>query len=313
MPNRSKRSRAKDSRAATLASNAPHKQLNHALQARNLGLTSETPRLRKVTVGIVTYNQTDLEIRQLVATARQALTSQFCDKQSNILILDNGQATTNITGLGDRVSHLPSRGNIGFGAGQNALMNEALENHADLYIAANPDGRFHPDAIEELIRMLAAHEDRALIEAMQFPDEHPKEFNPETFDTPWVSGACLAVPRVVYENIGGFDDAFFMYCEDVDFSWRARAAGFATKVCPRSLFYHSVTNRPYNRARHQQFLSSGLVLARKWRNSGFENIILRELKAGSFQVPECSVAPVPEEWTRVCDFGHRFSFAATRW
>ena len=241
-------SRAKGSHAAIhgsdLTAGSPPKSPDHALQAQNLGMNIEMPCVRKVTIGIVTFNQTDLEIQQVVATAKQALASQFCDKQSRIVILDNGRATAHATALGDGVTYVPSQGNIGFGAGQNILMAEAFRNQSDLYIAANPDGRFHPDSIGELIRMVSAHGDRALIEAIQFPDEHPKEFNPETFDTPWVSGACLAVPRTVYDSIGGFDEAFFMYCEDVDFSWHARAAGFETKICPRSLFSHEVTNRP---------------------------------------------------------------------
>ena len=317
MPHRSKRSRANKPRPAgdrpDFTAGLPRKLLDPALQAQNLGMNSGRPRVRKVSVGIVTYNQTDLEIQQVVATAKQALASQFCCKESRILILDNGRTTAHATVSGDSVTHLPSRGNIGFGAGQNVLMAEAFKSHSDLYIAANPDGRFHPDAIEELIRMLSAHGDRALIEAIQFPDEHPKEFNPETFETPWVSGACLAVPRTVYDSIGGFDEAFFMYCEDVDFSWRARAAGFGTKICPRSLFSHAVMNRPYDRARHQQFLNSGLLLAKKWRNPSFENMILRELKTASFQIPECNIPQIPEDWTRVSDFAHRFSFAVTRW
>ncbi len=313
MPGRFKRpdKRGTDSGSHRTAPDA--KTPDHALQAKNLGLKSAPPRVRKVVVGIVTFNQTELELQQLAATARQALASQSCDPQSEILFIDNGKATEHALASGGQVSYLPTRGNIGFGAAHNLLMAEAFRRQADLYIAANPDGRFHPDAIEELIRMLSAHGDRALIEATQFPDEHPKEFDLETFDTPWVSGACLAVPKVVYQSIGGFDEAFFMYCEDVDISWRARAAGFATKVCPRSLFYHAVTNRPYDRARHQRFLASGLLLAKKWRNASFERIIYRELKAGNFETSECSIAPVPEAWTRVCDFTHRFSFAAVRW
>lgn len=284
-----------------------------ALQAQNLGLRSSPARVRKVVVGIVTFNQTDLELQQLAATASQALASHFCDPQSQILFMDNGRVTEPALAPGGKVSYLPSRGNIGFGAAHNLLMGEAFGKGADLYIAANPDGRFHPDAIEELIRMLSAHGDRALIEAIQFPDEHPKEFDPETLDTPWVSGACLAIPKLVYDAIGGFDDGFFMYCEDVDISWRARAAGLATKICPRALFYHAVTNRPYDRARHERFLTSGLLLAKKWRNNAFEKTIRRELKSRNLEASEGTVAPVPEAWTGVCDFAHRFSFAPVRW
>lgn len=41
----------------------------------------------------------------------------------------------------------------------------------------------------------------------------------------WVSGACLATRRDVWERLGGLDDAFFMYCEDVDYGRRVRQLG----------------------------------------------------------------------------------------
>ena len=61
----------------------------------------------------------------------------------------------------------------------------------------------------------------------QIPYEHPKAYDPVTLDTPWVSGAATLFRREAFEAVGGFDDAIFMYGEDVDLSWRLRARGLA--------------------------------------------------------------------------------------
>jgi len=91
-------------------------------------------------------------------------------------------------------------------------------------------------------------------------------YDPATFDTPWVSGACLLIPRAVRDRIGNFDEGFFMYVEDVDLSWRARAAGLRTLSCPAALLFHPTTDRVLDRATHRMFLQSSLRLAVKWGN-----------------------------------------------
>src|SRR3954467_14321451 len=46
------------------------------------------------------------------------------------------------------------------------------------------------------------------------------------------SGACLAVPRVTWERLGGFPEHYFMYHEDVDLSLRIRLAGGHVGIQP---------------------------------------------------------------------------------
>ena len=41
-----------------------------------------------------------------------------------------------------------------------------------------------------------------------------------------VTGACMMVPRRVFEELGGFDEDFFASHEDVDLSYRARLRGY---------------------------------------------------------------------------------------
>jgi GT2 family glycosyltransferase len=182
-----------------------------------------------------------------------------------------------------------------------------------LYIATNPDGAFHPDALNFMAAMNVAQAGNSLIEAIQFPEEHPKIYDISSFDTPWASGACLAIPRKIYQALGGFDESFFMYCEDVDYSWRARANGFAVKICPRALFFHATTNRPPSEKTRLMLLKSGLTLAQKWGSSEFESYVSQELESMNFFQKNEKCEPVNLDWHSVADFKNFFRFAQSRW
>lgn len=245
--------------------------------------------------------------------ARVALDRAAAHEGGRILLVDNGPSTSATLPENEVLRRVPSRGNVGFGAAHNLLMAEAFAEGAEVYIAANPDGAFHPDAIAALLRMLDAHGDRALVEAMQFPDEHPKIYDRGTLSTDWASGACLAITRAVHEEIGGFDEAFFMYCEDVDISWRARASGLPVKICPLALFFHDVSDRAPSETRRRMHLQSAALLARKWGDDAFAARISSELRWMRADVPEGRVERVPAEWLRVPNFSSLLSFASTRW
>ena len=48
----------------------------------------------------------------------------------------------------------------------------------------------------------------------------------------WVNAACLVLPQPVWQTVGGFDESYFMYCEDVDLCLRLRWAGWSLVRVP---------------------------------------------------------------------------------
>ncbi len=61
---------------------------------------------------------------------------------------------------------------------------------------------------------------------------------PAAGEVPTLSGACLAIPRMTWDRLGGFPEQFFIYCEDVDLSLRLRLAGGALGMEPAAVVDH---------------------------------------------------------------------------
>jgi N-acetylglucosaminyl-diphospho-decaprenol L-rhamnosyltransferase len=68
-------------------------------------------------------------------------------------------------------------------------------------------------------------------------------------DVDWVSGACFAVRRAAFDEVGGFDESYFMYSEDVDLCWRLRRRGWRVAYAPAAEVVHvqglSTDRHPY--------------------------------------------------------------------
>jgi N-acetylglucosaminyl-diphospho-decaprenol L-rhamnosyltransferase len=56
----------------------------------------------------------------------------------------------------------------------------------------------------------------------------------------WISAAFWVVPAAVYRRLGGFDEGFFMYCEDTDFCLRLRLAGLSLRRADVAVVHHAV-------------------------------------------------------------------------
>jgi N-acetylglucosaminyl-diphospho-decaprenol L-rhamnosyltransferase len=273
--------------------------------------------IRSLQLGVVLYKNTRRQLERLMRSVELNTATAGCPGVE-IAFVDNSptrELEAVVAEVAPRASYQQAPGNLGFGAGHNLLMAEAFSKAgAQAYVCLNPDGVLHPDCLRELAEEASRQQRAGLVEALQFPDEHPKRYDPKTHLTPWCSGCVLLITRELYEAVGGYDENFFMYCEDVDLSWRARAAGFSTSVAPRALVHHYVGARGPNNQVKLMMLRSGVYLAGKYGDTRLQQLWLGEyLKNGGepFVVP-----PAPEptpELLRVADLKHGFHMAEVRW
>ncbi len=125
--------------------------------------------------------------------------------------------------------------NLGSALGHNTLLRDS---EGDDVLIINPDIMLAPTAIVELAKCLE-RQGVGMAEAKQLPIEHPKQYDVVTGETSWAATACTLIAGKTINELGGFDhESFFLYCDDVDFSWRVRLAGQKVVYVPSACAYH---------------------------------------------------------------------------
>lgn len=171
--------------------------------------------------------------------------------------------------------------NLGSAKGHNTLLAEA---RTDYVLIMNPDVVVAPNTLIELKRPFA-QPGVGMVEARQLPVEHPKAYDPETGETGWATTACALIPSVVLEQVGHFDDdSFFLYCDDVDFSWRVRLAGLKVIYQAAAVVFHDKRLSPTggwmpSGAERYYSAEAALILAHKWSREDLAEEILKRFKA----------------------------------
>lgn len=138
-----------------------------------------------------------------------------------------------------------------------AALRGRLEAEADLALAGpritNPDGSLYPSAraFPDMVDAVG----HGLLGTVAPRNRFTRRYRMLDWDhagaarVDWVSGACLLARRAAWDALGGFDPRYFMYMEDVDLCWRARAAGWGVGYEPAAEVVHvqgvSAGRHPY--------------------------------------------------------------------
>ena len=170
--------------------------------------------------------------------------------------------------------------NLGSARGHNRLLQEAP---SDLLMILNPDVLVSPTIFGELVTGLT-DPGVGLVEARQIPIEHPKDYDLFTGETSWASTACAMCATALLRELQGFDaDSFFLYCDDVDLSWRVRLAGYKVVLRSHAVVFHDKrldTEGRWVAAPAERFYSAeaALLLSYKYSRSDLTDRYLQEFR-----------------------------------
>lgn len=182
-------------------------------------------------------------------------------------VVDNGSTDDSV--LKFRSSRIPfelhcNAENLGFAGGINVALRAALNNGAEWIFLLNNDARMRPNALAELLKAAERRPECGLYTGKIYSDwdagvlwscgvtlggwpnlcrlrgfrrKDRGQYDSESA-MPLVTGCALLIHRKVFERVGLFDPAFFLYVEDADFCARAVKAGFKPLYVPSAVFEH---------------------------------------------------------------------------
>jgi GT2 family glycosyltransferase/nucleoside-diphosphate-sugar epimerase len=225
-----------------------------------------SPVIPSVSVVIVNHNAGSVLIDCLRSLAGQA---------TEILLIDNGSDADGLNFVSEnkippsvKIIRLPE--NVGFAAGCNIGTRACTQ---DVILFFNPDCIASPGLVQRLWGVLESDERGGMVGGLLLnPDGTEQGGGRRSIPTPWksfvrafglwrilrshdfhmestappicpvevdaISGACMMVRRVAFEEVGGFDEGFFLHCEDLDLCVEFKKHGWGVFFDPEAIVLH---------------------------------------------------------------------------
>lgn len=212
-----------------------------------------------ISIVIVNWNTRDLLLGCLESIYENIKGVDF-----EVVVVDNASSDGSAEAAGShfpQATLIPSRENLGFARGNNLALREA---RGEWVMLLNPDTVISPGSVEKMLEFMREHPEVGIVGPMLsgrdgraqvssfglFPSpveamfravriwkwapksKAAKKFMPQpNAEGSWVYvehllGACMFMRREVIEQIGGFDEGFFLFLEETDLCFRARREGW---------------------------------------------------------------------------------------
>ena len=247
-----------------------------------------------ITASIVTYHHHFKDIRKVIECI-------LSSPVSILYIIDNSSnhRLRELAKISAKIKYIHSV-NLGYGAGHNIAIRESIDIGATYHIVVNPDIYFEEGVIEKLIIYMNKYSEVGLVmPRVLYPNgelQYLCKLLPTPFDLlfrrflPWrryvekknekyelrftnysremevpsLSGCFMFVRIAVLKKVGGFDERYFMYAEDLDLCRRIGKVS-RTMYYPNVVVYHEYAKGSYkNRRLLRYHLSSVVKYFNKW-------------------------------------------------
>jgi len=225
--------------------------------------------LKKLSIIIVNYNSGE----ELIVCI-QSLRRYISNISYEIIVIDNNSADNSRELLKEStmdINKIFLENNTGYAIANNYGMEQCK---GEYILLLNPDTYLNNNSIEQMINFLDSKPDVGVLGPLlidpngkiQLPSSNFPNLKQQVlymlsckfllnriarsseqrialklkipFEVDWVSGACFMLKRTIYETIGGLDERFFLYAEDVDWCIRIKDSGWKIFCHPSSEVVH---------------------------------------------------------------------------
>lgn len=241
----------------------------------------------KVFIIILSYNGGEDTLNCLRSLMREKFKGMWVE----ILVVDNGSTDGSLEMIekikkNEKIKIIKNKRNLGFAAGMNVGVREALNHGAEAVLLLNQDTIVNSGFLKPLLENpadIVAPVIKFKREGKWFYDfggkvdwwlGRPRHLESNTQyairdrerkKMGYVSGCAVLIKRPVLEAIGLLDESFFLYFEDVDFCLRARRAGFKIAVEPKSVIVHKLAEKKKKPLKqHLQLLKSNFIFISRY-------------------------------------------------
>lgn len=257
-----------------------------------------------LSIVIVTYNSA-----HVVGDLLNSIPAALAGLSADVVIVDNGSGDSTaelLAGRGD--CRVIRSTNVGYAAGINRGVQESAG--SDAILVLNPDVRLAAGSIPPLLAALRLPATGIVAPQIRTADgslyrslrrepslaraiglnrtgwplfseyvARPAEYTqPSVVD--WALGAALLISRACFDTVGGWDESYFLYSEETDFSLRARDLGLCTRYEPTSVAVHIGGQSGQNEKTHAMQIVNRVRLYRR-RHSGLASWLYYALTVAS--------------------------------